>query len=147
MRKDFDNWNSKKKLLEDRKKDFLFSEQEMWWCSVGLNVATESCGKGAAYQRPVLILKKLSKNNFIGIPLSIQEKIGSWFTDVSVYGEKRYVLLYLIRMFSVNRFQRRLATLDDIDFMKVKEKLECLLELSNHHQSIRSGSVGNPKST
>ncbi len=147
MRKDFDNWNSKKKLLEDRKKDFLFSEQEMWWCSVGLNVATESCGKGAAYQRPVLILKKLSKNNFIGIPLSIQEKIGSWFTDVSVHGEKRYVLLYLIRMFSVNRFQRRLATLDDIDFMKVKEKLECLLELSNHHQSIRSGSVGNPKST
>jgi mRNA interferase MazF len=147
MKKDFDNWNNKKKLLEERKKDFLFSEQEIWWCSVGLNVATESCGKGDAYQRPVLILKKLSKNNFIGIPLSTQEKVGSWFTDISVHGEKRYVLLYQVRMFSVNRFQRRLATLDDADFMRVKEKLECLLELSNHHQSIRPGSVGNPKST
>jgi mRNA-degrading endonuclease toxin of MazEF toxin-antitoxin module len=147
MKKDFDAWNSTKKQLEDRKKDFLFSEREIWWCSVGLNVATESCGKGETYQRPVLILKKLSRNSFIGIPLSTQEKNGTWFTDVSVHGEKRYVLLYQIRMFSTNRFQRRLATLDDADFNKVKEKLETLLELPNHHQSQSSGSVGNPKSS
>jgi len=49
-------------------------------------------------------------------------------------------------MFSTNRFQRRLATLDDADFIRVKEKLEALLELPNHHQSDGSGSVGNPKS-
>lgn len=33
------------------------------------------------------------------------------------------------------------------DFDLVKEKLEALLELSDHHQSRNSGSVGNPKST
>jgi hypothetical protein len=49
-------------------------------------------------------------------------------------------------MFNTNRFQRRLATLDDVDFARVKEKLEVLLGLFNHHQSDGSGSVGNPKS-
>lgn len=53
MEKDFDNWNLTKKTLEERAKVFLFNESEVWWCSVGLNVATESCGKGSEYQRPV----------------------------------------------------------------------------------------------
>ena len=146
MEKDFDAWNTKKKDLEIREKDFLFHTGEIWWCSVGLNLATESCGKGGDYQRPVLVLNKLSKTNFIGIPLSTQEKTGTWFLDISVHGEKRYALLYQIRMFSTKRFQRRLATLDDVDFNRVKEKLEQLLELSNHHQDRSLGSVGKPKS-
>lgn len=146
MEKDFDNWNLKKKSLEGRDKKFLFNESEVWWCSVGLNVSVESCGKGAEFQRPVLVLKKLSKNSSIGIPLSTQEKTGTWFTDISIHNEKRFALLYQVRMFSTNRFQRRLATLDSTDFIRVKEKLSQLLELSNHHQDRSLGSVGNPKS-
>lgn len=130
MEKDFDKWNKQKKELERNSKKFLFNEGEIWWCSVGLNIANESCGKGEKHQRPVLVLKKLSSNSFIGIPLSTQEKIGSWFVDITVHNEKRFVLLYQIRMFSTNRFQRRLATLDDNDFNKIKEKLGALLELS-----------------
>lgn len=130
MKKDFDNWNAKKKKLDDVKEKFLFKTGDIWWCSVGLNIRTESCGKGENYQRPVLVLKKLSGDNFIGIPLSTQKKVGSWFIDITIHGEKRYALLYQIRMFSANRFQRRFATLDDADFERVKEKLEALLELS-----------------
>jgi mRNA interferase MazF len=142
VKKDFDNWNEKKKLLEFRDKQFLFNTADIWWCSVGLNVSAESCGKGDDFQRPVLILKKLSKTNCIGIPLSTKEKVGSWFIGITVHGEKRYALLYQMRMFSTNRFQRRLATLDDADFCRVKEKLGLLLELSNHHQDLSPGSVG-----
>jgi mRNA interferase MazF len=142
MQKDFDIWNEKKKVLESEDKKFLFNTADIWWCSVGLNIATESCGKGKNFQRPILVLKKLSSSTCIGIPLSTQEKIGSWFIDITVHGEKRYALLYQIRMFSANRFQRRLATLDDNDFNRVKEKLKQLPELSNHHQSQNSGSVG-----
>ncbi len=133
MNKDFDNWNLRKKDLENKKEKYLFKSGDIWWCSVGVNIQTESCGKGKDYQRPVLILKKLSSTNFIGMPLSTKEKVGTWFVDVTVHGEKRYVLLYQIRMFNANRFQRRLAALDDSDFDKVKEKLETLLELSHHH--------------
>lgn len=146
MKKDFDSWNKDKKGLEERDIRFLFKTGDIWWCSIGLNVKTESCGKGKGFQRPVLVLKKLSRDSFIGIPLSTQEKTGSWFVDISIHGEKRYALLYQIKMFSVNRFQRRLATLDDTDMKRVKEKLKTLLELSDHHQGFNPESVGNPKS-
>lgn len=129
MEKDFDKWNSKKKELEKLSKKFLFKTGDIWWCSVGLNIKAESCGKGEDYQRPVLVLRKLSGENFIGIPLSTKKKEGTWFCEITVHGEKRYTLLYQIRMFSANRFQRRLASLDDTDFKKVKEKLKELLEL------------------
>ena len=146
MIKDFNNWNEIKKNLDLNNRDLLFKETEIWWCSVGLNIGVESCGKGETFRRPVLILKKLSSYSFIGIPLSSQIKTGTWFVDVQINGVKQCVLLYQIKMFSKSRLQRRFATLDTNDFTKVKEKLELLLELSNNHQSINSGSVGNPKS-
>lgn len=129
MQKDFDNWNNKKKELEEVKDKFLFKQADVWWCSVGLNIRTESCGKGEDYQRPVLVLKKLSSETFIGIPLSTKNKIGTWFIDITIHGEKRWALLYQIRMFHANRLQRRFAALDNLDFGRVKEKLKTLLEL------------------
>lgn len=147
MEKNFDNWNDIKKTLENSEKKYLFKEGEIWWLSVGLKLKEESCGKGQIFRRPVLVLKKLSGKSFIGIPLTSKEKIGTWFTDITFNNEKRFVLLYQIRMFSTVRFESRMATLDDIDFQKVKEKLESLLELSfiNRHPA-EQGSVGNPKS-
>lgn len=129
MQKDFDNWNNKKKSLENKSSSYLFKTGDIWWCSVGLNIGTESCGKGTDYQRPVLVLKKLSKENCIGIPLSTQKKDGTWFTEITIHGEQRYALLYQIRMFHTKRFQRRLATLDDKDMNIVRIKLKTLLEL------------------
>ena len=130
MEKDFDRWNDKKKSLETMRKSFLFKQGEVWWCSIGINVAEESCGKGDFFGRPVLVLKKLSSKSYIGVPLSTKIKTGSWFTDVQVQGKPSSALLYQVRMFSTNRFQRRLTTLDRADFARVKEKLEILLELS-----------------
>lgn len=146
MQKEFDVWNSKKKDIENMSKRFFFKTGDVWWCSVGVNIKSESCGKGEEFRRPVLILKKLSADSFIGIPLSSKIKVGTWFIDFNLKGEKRFALLYQIRMFSTNRLQRHLAAIDERDFMRIKEKLEALLELSNHHQNDCSGSVGNPKS-
>ncbi len=146
MHKDFDNWNKKKKFIDKNETNFLFNTGEVWWCAVGLNVGEESCGKGEKFRRPVLVLRKLSRKNFIGIPLSTQKKEGTWFAPLSINQTVQYLLLYQIRMFSTNRLQRRLATLTGNEFNQAKEKLEALLELSHNHQSQSSGSVGNPKS-
>ena len=45
MEKDFDTWNDFKKTLEKREKPVLFKEREIWWTSIGVNIANESCGK------------------------------------------------------------------------------------------------------
>ena len=129
MKKDFDQWNEQKKSLEARDIERLFKTGDIWWCSVGVNVQEESCGKGDTFRRPVLIIRKLSRKSFIGIPLSTQKKTGTWFCDISILGGTQYVLLYQIRMFSANRLQRRLTTLDEKALARVKEKLEALLEL------------------
>jgi mRNA-degrading endonuclease toxin of MazEF toxin-antitoxin module len=129
--KDFDGWNIQKKVIEDRSADVLFHASEIWWCSVGINIATESCGKGSNFRRPVLVLRKLSRSSFIGIPLTSQPKTGTWFAEISVHGEPRWALLYQIRMFSTNRLQRRMTTLEAVDMVKIKQNLETLLELSN----------------
>ena len=146
MKKDFDVWNTNKKEIEKGTPDFLYNEGEIWWCSVGLNIGEETCGKGDTFRRPILVIKKLSRKSCIGIPLSTQKKEGTRFAEISVQGESRFALLYQIRMFSTNRFQRRMASLELSQLNIVKEKLEALLELSNHHQDINPESVGNPKS-
>jgi mRNA interferase MazF len=130
MEKDFDRWNEQKKLLNTKNEKFFFKEGEIWWCSIGMNVGAESYGKGQTFNRPVLVLKRLSSDSFIGIPLSTKPKIGSWYVQVIFLGEKSIALLHQIKMFSASRFQRRMAKLNNEDFARVKEKLEALLKLS-----------------
>ncbi|GAB5417026.1 MAG: hypothetical protein Crog4KO_18920 [Crocinitomicaceae bacterium] len=127
---DFDRWNEKKKKLAVISKKHLFKEGDVWWISLGLNIDSESYGKGEEFRRPVLVLRKLSGSNFIGIPLSSRLKQGTWFAEVKILGEDQTALLYQVRMFSSNRLQRRLTTLEDNDFNQIKEKLKDLLELS-----------------
>lgn len=146
MEKNFDQWNTEKQKLETKTQKYLFKNGDVWWMSIGINIGSESCGKGKTSRRPVLVLRKLSSNSFIGLPLTTKEKQGSWFCDITIDSQVQHVLLYQIRMFHTSRFQRRLTTLDDGDFNRVKEKLEALLELSDNHQRRSTGSVGNPKS-
>jgi len=145
MEKDFDKWNEKKKILDGKSTRFLFHPGEIWWCSVGLNVGSESYGKGDNYQRPVLVLKKLSSDQFIGLPVSTQKKVGSWFVEVNSSVGIRWILLYQIKMFSAKRLQYCFIILEACEFEKVKQKLEILLELCNHHQGLTPGSLGTPQ--
>lgn len=132
LREKFNNWNIKKQEIHfsDRTKNIYFKEGQIWWCSIGQNVGSESFGKGEEFRRPILILKKLSSDLCIALPLTSREKNGSWFIDITFLGVKAYVLLYQIRVFNKKRFQRKIGELDEKDFKKIKEKLKVLLELS-----------------
>jgi mRNA interferase MazF len=126
----YDEWNSLKKKITQSNKHILFKEGEVWWCSVGYNVGTESFGKGKSFSRPVLVLKKLSNETSVCVPLTTKIKVGSWFVKISILSADRYAMLNQIRMFHSKRFQRRMITLDDLTFNTIKEKLKILLELS-----------------
>lgn len=133
---EYDNWNEKKKLIEqdERFKSIYFRQGDIWWCSIGKNIGTESFGKGENFRRPILILKKLSAEMCIALPISTQKKEGSWFVEIVFQNEKRWVLLHQIRMVHVKRFQRHMGEIAPEDMFLVKEKLKILLELSlNHH--------------
>jgi mRNA interferase MazF len=74
MLKEFDNWNEQKKCLHKIEQLPMFSEREVWWCSLGVNVGDEQDGKGENFTRPVLVLKKFNRNLFVGVPMSTKIK-------------------------------------------------------------------------
>jgi mRNA interferase MazF len=128
----YDEWNEKKKSIAigEKTSKIYFREGDIWWCSIGLNVASESYGKGEEFRRPILIIKKLSHDTCIAIPLTSKEKVGSWFAEITIGGERKWAMLYQIKMIHKKRFQRKIAELDEKDVALVKEKLKTLLELS-----------------
>lgn len=143
--KDVKGGDINKKHLEQKTRRYLFKDADIWSCSIGQNIREELCGKGRFSLRPVLVLKKLSETAFVGIPFTTKLKVGSWYVDVRINGEMNTAILSQVRMFSASRFLYRKATLNDADFVRVKEKLESLLELSDYHRNTCSGSVGTPK--
>jgi mRNA interferase MazF len=74
MEKDFDTWNEHKKTANGSEFNLYFYEREVWWCAIGVIVGFEQDGKGEKFARPVLVLKKYSKNVFVGIPLTTAKR-------------------------------------------------------------------------
>lgn len=153
MKKDFiekyNNWNIKKQDIQfsERTEKMYFKEGDIWWCSLGLNIGSESFGKGENFRRPILIVKKLSGDLCITLPLTSKEKNGTWFIDITLQGEKKWAMLYQIRTLNKKRFTVKIGELDDTDFARVKEKLDALLELSVNRHPAEAGIEGNnPKS-
>ena len=89
----YDLWNDQKKVLAEGNRRFLFKEGEIWWCSLGVNVGTESFGKGETFRRPILIIKKLSSESCIAVPLTSKEKKGTRFQEITLPEGKRWVML------------------------------------------------------
>ena len=113
MNKDFDEWNIMKKEIENNDKKLLFNEWEIWWLNIWLNIRQESCWKWESFRRPVLVLKKLSSNAFIWIPLSTKIKTWTWFFNYLQNNIKYTALLYQIKMFDIWRFQRTISQIDE----------------------------------
>ena len=126
----FDKWNLKKKKIQEEDKNLYFREGDIQWCHLGLNIGSESFGKGENFRRPILVYKKLSNDLFVGIPLSTKNKSGTWFVEINFQNSKRTMLLYQIRTLNKKRLYLKIGEIDEVDYFKTKEKLEILLQPS-----------------
>lgn len=128
---DFDNWNTQKKSIDRSNHEApLFNEMEIWWCSYGVNIGTEICGKNKFFRRPVLIFKKLSRNSFIGLPLSKKLKIGTWYLTIK-HSENitNCINLSQIKNIDYRRLDKKIGTLNFEQFQSTKTYLKKLLNL------------------
>lgn len=89
---------------------------------MGMNLGEEMFGKGDKFTRPVLIFRKFTSNSFLGLPVTKQERVGSWYVEITIHGEKRWVMLNQARVLDKKRLTNRIGALDDNDFKKVKER-------------------------
>ena len=130
MSRDYDGWNEVKKVISIKNKKIVVPKQrEVYWTSIGQNIGYEQNGKGKEFSRPVLIIKRFSRNIFFGVPLSTQEKDGNFFHLFEFLGQKSNALIVQGRIFDTKRLENRLGMIDTDDFNMIKIKIKELLDV------------------
>ena len=100
----YERWFPQKIKLDERLGDPpSFSEREVWWCQLGVNIGYEMYGKGEGFTRPVLVLWKHSNRMFLGVPLSTTEAKIKKHVPVRVGGQKGIARLDQLRTFDARR--------------------------------------------
>lgn len=127
MERDYDQWNSKKKLVNSSEKRPMFKERDVWWCGLGANIGHEEDGKGVNFTRPVLIVKKFNQQIFLGLPLSTQVKESYFYHKVHFNGIEQCVLLSHMRLLDAKRLKDKMGGLYAHEFVQIKEKMRQIL--------------------
>jgi len=127
-KKDHDGWDRFSRNLENFLAAPFFKEREIWWVSVGINVGHEEDGKGEEFSRPVLILRKLGRYTFIGIPLSTSKKIGRFYFHFNFTGiTESTALLGHVRSFDSRRLIRKYGFVSKEVFESIRKAAKDIL--------------------
>lgn len=126
-KKDFDEWNQKKKHLQAKDhRPPLVSERDIWWVSVGENIGSEVNGKSKLFSRPAIVFKKLAHGFYFIIPTSTKAHVGSWYVPIRQNGINMVACLHQVRVIDYRRLSSKLGELDDEDSQRVSEGFRSL---------------------
>ena len=113
MEEIFDKWNEVKKIVQNDEKIRLFKQRDIFFINMGQNVGFEQNGKGENFVRPIIILKKITNQMFIGIPLSSQLKKGDCFFEFKFNCKDNLshniAIIPQIKMFSSRRLLNKMV--------------------------------------
>jgi mRNA-degrading endonuclease toxin of MazEF toxin-antitoxin module len=113
MTKEFTQWNTQKEHIHTEGVRKFYHVREIWWCSLGVNVGYEQDGSGEEYRRPVLILKGLSQDTCLIIPLTTSTQKHFLRPSIgTVGGKEAHALLSQIRVIDTRRLVRKIEYLD-----------------------------------
>lgn len=127
-RKDFDNWNIEKQRIDSSEAGKLYHERQIWWCSLGVNIGSEQDGTGASYQRPVLILKGMSRTTCYVIPLTTSNKKHKLRLSLGlVDGKEAYALISQIKLIDTKRLVNKIGFLNKEKFSAIRKAVKELL--------------------
>jgi mRNA interferase MazF len=129
---DFDKWNEIKKDITYCKIERSFKTRDIFYIKMGQNVGVEQNGKGKEFVRPVVIIKKITKDMFIGVPLSTQLKDGSWFYkfnfNKSGKTSHNIAIIPQVKMYSSKRLLNRIGKMKLENFEELKQKIKDFID-------------------
>jgi len=127
--KKYDEWNVVKKAIANQDKRLIFKVREVFWLRIGQNIGYETDGKGKDFLRPVLVLRKFSKESFFGIPLTTSTKDDMFHYKflLNSNGKTNYATLSQMKLFDTRRLHSKLGTMAVEDFCELKIKLKKLI--------------------
>ena len=126
--KHFKEWINLKEKIHFGNSAPKISEGDIWWCGFGENIGIEINGKSARFSRPVLIMKKLSHQGFMGIPLTSQEKSGSWYAKFTFLDKPTLAAISQARVMSSSRLYSKIGQIPETDLKIVNEAFHKLYE-------------------
>ncbi len=125
MKKDFDNWNKKKKIIQEKISPEFYHEREVWWCSLGVNVGYEQDRTGENFDRPVVVMRGFNQNTFFGVGLTGRKKEGKYYFYLGkIEGRDATAVLSQVKNIDTKRLIRKMTTLDEDVFQKLKLALQ-----------------------
>lgn len=110
------------------KPEFYFSERDIWWASLGENVGSETNGKNFHFERPVVIVKKFSKDMLFVIPTTTKPKDGSWYHPIECEGVRTKAILAQARTISAKRLIRKIGHLSPDQLAPLVEAFVSLIK-------------------
>ena len=127
--KDFDGWNEIKKEIHSNGENKFYQPRDIWWCSMGLNVGTESDGKGREYKRPIVAIKGFNKESFLGIALTGRKLEGKYYLFLGkVEDREASANLSQIRIFDTKRLVKKIGKLERNKFDELIDRIIKLIK-------------------
>jgi mRNA interferase MazF len=129
----FDKWNRVKKNTEQNKRKLGIKSRDIFWAKIGQNVGSEEYGKDKNFARPVIIIRKLTSDLFIGIPLTSTIKNNDYFHAFE-YNNKsnglvqNSAMILQVRTYSIKRLMNKTGVINKNDFKIVVEKSKKLFD-------------------
>lgn len=128
MYKNFDQWNGKKKEINEQISNVYCHQREVWWCSLGVNVGYEQDGTGDQFDRPVVVIRGFNQNIFFGVALTSKKKQGEYYFYIGeIGGKEASAVLSQVKLIDTKRLVRKITTLDETLFNQLKQSLQKVL--------------------
>jgi mRNA interferase MazF len=125
--KNYKQWMPVKAGINNGGRHASFKERDVFWTSIGENVGFEEDGKGPMFRRPVLIIRKFNNWLFWGVPLSMTEKRGKYYYELSIRGKKSVALLSRVGIWDSARLANKMGMVGQDEFGILRKKLAELL--------------------
>ncbi len=130
----FDQWNEVKKDTDKVKRHIGIKPREIYWAKIGYNVGDEQYGKGKEFVRPILIIRALTKDLFIGVPTSTTIRENKDYFQTIHYKDdlnrniKSSCMLLQIKTFSKKRLLNKIGKVKQDEFKKIVEKIKVMID-------------------
>ncbi len=134
MDNQFDKWNEIKKDTSKTKRKLGIKPREIYWAKIGYNIGNEQYGKGKQFVRPVIIIRQLTHDLFIGVPTTTANKENNDYFHNIFYKDdlnrdiNSSAMILQQRVFSKKRLLSKIGRIKIDEFSDIKSKLKKLID-------------------
>ncbi|MGP8322150.1 MAG: type II toxin-antitoxin system PemK/MazF family toxin [Methanosarcinaceae archaeon] len=126
--KNFDEWNIQKKEIHNSGINKFYRDREIWWCDLGINIGFEQDGTREEKSRPVLILKGLSRNTCLIMPLTTSsERHPMRIFLGKIVNRNASAIISQIRVIDTKRLFKKINVLDKEKFEEIRKAVKNLI--------------------